>query len=932
MKKNMLKIIAVTALMFAFSLTVYAQVPIYQSSVVNNATSTRMEMTYNVSLANIVPAASAYSVMVNSVSRTVTAVAVSGTKVLLFLVSPVVDDDVMTVSYSRPGINPIQSVTGEQAASLTPQNVTNNVVAVTPVYNDNDGNSYDAIGIGFQIWMKENLKTTKYGDGTSIPNVTDNTTWAGLTSGAYCWYNNNATDYKATYGALYNWYSLDAASNGNKNLCPTGWHVPSDDEWTTLSDYLGGESVAGEKLKEAGTAHWISPNTGTNESGFTALPGGSRYLDGTFNGIMAQGDWWTSTDYHSTNPWMWWIYNYQSNFDNTLVDKEDGFSVRCLQNVPPIAEISGTTAVCKDAAQPYITFTGITGTAPFIFTYTINGGSIQTVTTYTYTIEVPTDTPGTYTYSLVSMQDAYSTVAQTGTAVVTVYPLPTANAGTALGAICQGGTSAALGGSVGGSATGGIWSTTAGGTFNPDPTALNATWTPPGTYIGTATLTLTTTGGSCGTATSNKTITVNQNPAITDMTSTICSGTGFTVTPVNGTNGIVPAGTTYSWAAPVVTGGVTGGMAGAAGPNISGTLTNPGNIVQTATYSVTPLSAGCPGPTFTVTITINPTPSISNGASSLCSGSFTDTPINLANGIVPTGTIYSWPIPSVTGGITGAASGVGQANINGTLNNPGNTSQTVIYTVTPTAGSCTGAIFTRTFTILPTPSINNLTAASCSATPFSVTPANGIDGIVPLGTKYVYLAPVVTGGMTGGTQGFGVANFSGTLINPTNTPQTATYTVSPQFNDMCTGTSFTVTVTVNPIPAVTAMTNMVCSGVGFTLTPVNISNGIVPGGTTYSWPAPSVTGSMDGGAAGAGASNISGNLTNLTGNVQTATYIVTPISVSCTGATFTVTITVNPLLTAPTVGTITQPTCSLATGSVVLSGLPATGTWTLTRN
>ena len=123
------------------------------------------------------------------------------------------------------------------------------------VVQDIDGNNYLTVTIGTQIWMAENLRTTKYNDGTAIPLVTDNTTWANLTTPAYCWYNNDAKTNGSTYGALYNWYSVNT-----KKLCPTGWHVPNDTEWTTLTTYLGGTAVAGGKLKETGTAHWYSPN------------------------------------------------------------------------------------------------------------------------------------------------------------------------------------------------------------------------------------------------------------------------------------------------------------------------------------------------------------------------------------------------------------------------------------------------------------------------------------------------------------------------------------------------------------------------------------------------------------------------------------------------------------------------------------------------
>ena len=153
---------------------------------------------------------------------------------------------------------------------------------------DINGNVYNIVTIGTQTWMAENLKTTKYNDGTAIPNVTVDATWAALTTGAYSDYSNTPAN-STTYGRLYNWYVVDnnpatkVASNGGKNVCPTSWHVPTDAEWTILTTYLGGESIAGGKLKETGTAHWNSPNTGaTNETGFTTLPSGLRYYDGSY--------------------------------------------------------------------------------------------------------------------------------------------------------------------------------------------------------------------------------------------------------------------------------------------------------------------------------------------------------------------------------------------------------------------------------------------------------------------------------------------------------------------------------------------------------------------------------------------------------------------------------------------------------------------------
>jgi len=143
------------------------------------------------------------------------------------------------------------------------------------VMSDCDGNTYDIVKIGDQVWMAHNLMTTKFNDGTEIALVTDATEWAGLESPAYCWYDNQSYNYKEDYGAMYNWFTVNT-----EKLCPFGWHVPSYTEWQALLQPLGN---LGGKLKEAGTAHWLSPNTGaTNSTGFNALPGGDRFYTGSF--------------------------------------------------------------------------------------------------------------------------------------------------------------------------------------------------------------------------------------------------------------------------------------------------------------------------------------------------------------------------------------------------------------------------------------------------------------------------------------------------------------------------------------------------------------------------------------------------------------------------------------------------------------------------
>jgi uncharacterized protein (TIGR02145 family) len=186
-----------------------------------------------------------------------------------------------------------------------------------------------SIKICDQIWMQKNLDVNKYQNGDIIPQVTDPFAWAALTTGAWCWYNNDSATYAATYGKMYNWYAV----NDPRGLAPQGWHIPSNDEWSTLGMCKGDDFVAGGYLKEAGTSHWLAPNTGAdNSSGFTALPGGFRYLDGTFNFITFYGNFWSSTSVNAAEA-MYRGLNY-SDFSlfQSPSNKLNGFSIRCIKN------------------------------------------------------------------------------------------------------------------------------------------------------------------------------------------------------------------------------------------------------------------------------------------------------------------------------------------------------------------------------------------------------------------------------------------------------------------------------------------------------------------------------------------------------------------------------------------------------------------------
>lgn len=202
------------------------------------------------------------------------------------------------------------------------------------IVEDIDGNIYHTVTIGSQVWLLENLKTTKFNDGTPLSNITNNSEWITTQQPAYCWYKNQQS-YKESYGALYNGYVVDYLRNGGKNIAPTGWHVPSSDELGKLCHALDplNTDIA---LKESGTAHWAAPNSGaTNISGFTALPGGFRGVDAIYGSMTESGYWWSTSP--SSGHDGDYLYLLPLYFDETFIgfmhaQKSIGLSIRCIKD------------------------------------------------------------------------------------------------------------------------------------------------------------------------------------------------------------------------------------------------------------------------------------------------------------------------------------------------------------------------------------------------------------------------------------------------------------------------------------------------------------------------------------------------------------------------------------------------------------------------
>jgi uncharacterized protein (TIGR02145 family) len=240
----------------------------------------------------------------------------------------------LTTYYVRAyATNSVGTAYGNEVSFITP--AIHSFLCGTSSVTDVDGNNYNTVQIGTQCWIQSNLKVIKYRNGDSIPTGLSNSAWENITSGAYAIYDNNRVN-DGLYGKLYNHYAV----MDSRGLCPTGWHVPTDGEWTTLETFLGGSSVAGGALKSTATqptpGGWNSSNTGaTNSSGFTAGPGGLRVFDGSFNYLGVYGHWWSSSTSGFSGSFAWSRYLY---FDYSGIDRNNyysrryGFSVRCLRD------------------------------------------------------------------------------------------------------------------------------------------------------------------------------------------------------------------------------------------------------------------------------------------------------------------------------------------------------------------------------------------------------------------------------------------------------------------------------------------------------------------------------------------------------------------------------------------------------------------------
>ena len=441
---------------------------------------------------------------------------------------------------------------------------------------------------------------------------------------------------------------------------------------------------------------------------------------------------------------------------------------------------------------------------------------------------------------------------------------------------------------------------------------------------------------SCGTIVSNySALSINETPSILNNGLTVCSGESFSFSPVNGVPSvanIVPAGTTYSWSAPIVTGGMTGGTAQSGQAVISDVLVNNTSSVQTATYTITPLVGTCPGNTFELVISVNPEPYVNNAIQYVCSGdNFNFLPSNGSGNIVPMGATFSWGLPTTSGGITGASAQNNASSFSQTLTNTTNGVKTATYNITVNYGTCIGNTFTVTLFINPKPIVSALpvTQSICSGNNITNVALSTVF-VVSEEVEYHWTRDNTTNIIGMASNGEGTI-ISGALTNTTNTPQTTTFTVIATTEEGCNSDSYLVTVLVNPSITVSATPSnqTICSG--STINTILMSNPNNVSGVTYSWTRNNTT-NLTGIPNNGTGDTIAGIITNNTNTVQSTTFTITATANGCQTIITNVTITVNPKPTisgAPS----TQTLCggNSITPIVLSSGSGISGTtfsWT----
>ncbi len=833
--------------------------------------------------------------------------------------------------------------------------------------SDYDNNFYPTVSIGIQVWTAKNLVTTHFNDGTNIPYTPVAGSWSALLTPGFCWYAGDDVTNGKIYGALYNWYTVNAG-----NLCPVGWHVPSAEEWNTLSTLLGGQFSAGGKLKETGTTHWNYPNPATNETGFTALPGGVRDETGAFANLQSFGHWW-STNTSSVPNWaiLRILNNVNIYFTLGNADRKVGTSIRCINDFL-LASLTTTTptGITRNSAQSGGNITSDNGSP-----ITVKGVCWNTSPNPTISNTHTNDGSGTGTFtsslsgllaSTIYYVRAYASNSA-GPSYGDEISFTTCASSPIIGTITQPTCIEATGSVVlNGLPPIGTW------TLNRNPdnviltgaeTSTTVTNIPSGSY----TFTVTNESGCASVASSN--VVINPQPStptapiigiITQPTCEVSTGSVMlNGLPSSGTWTLArsPGGVTYTGTETSFTvSGLVSGTYTFSVTNASGcTSTNTGNVIinsQPITPTVTVSNNGpiCSGSSLSLTGGPNEmityawtgpngfssslqSPTVSASATIAMAGAYTLTVTNsngCQNTTTTTVTVNPTPAAPTVDAITQPTCTVPTGSValsglpagNWTIN-PGNISGSTSSTTIPNLSEGT-----YNFIVTSAAGCTSPASANVVITPQPATPTAPLLGTITQPTCTVATGSVAFSGLPAGnwtlTESVGSRFLNGSGTESAFAGLTAgTYTFTVTNANGCISLpSANVTINAQPAiptaPIVGVITNPTC-----TVTTGSVAFSGLP--ETGTWTLKESVGSST--VTGTG---IAGSFSGLAANTYTFTVInangcISPPSENAT-------INAQPATpTAPLVGTITQPTCTVATGSVAFSGLPA-GNWTLTES
>lgn len=670
--------------------------------------------------------------------------------------------------------------------SLTLELDTSNIII------DNDSNNYPIVKIGNQVWLQKNLNSNTYRNGDTIPQVTDSLQWTNLTSGAWCWFNNDSLNYGSIYGKLYNWYAI----NDSRGLAPEAWKIPTEFDWNQLVSTLGGPSLAGEKLKETGTAHWNSPNIASNTSNFTALPAGNRGTDGIFRSIRNIGLWWSSTPFNNLESKSFFLLNFEPTSYLATSPKNNAFSVRCLKNIPNINLISLWST--GDTSQQI----NVTPQQTTTYYATVSNGINTCVDSVKITIPIIDTSITVLDTSATICSNNGSVRLQAGLA--TSYQwlfngVPIPNANSRIDTARQTGLyTVVLTNSIGCSDT----SQSIQVNIFSLPQSPIITANGPTSFCSTSSVILSTTSNnvtyqwynnnnpiSLGT---NSTLSINQSGGYTLGITNSNGCTSFsnlisiTVNPLPSAS-ITYTGTSFctslNTAQPVIRIGTAGGVYGSSPVGLS-LNTNSGAVLPSASspgvYNINytiPASNSCPSVTSstTITITLRPTATISYSGSSFCRA------ISTPQTVIKTGTTggtYS----SIPAGLSINAS---NGAITPSVSNIGN--YTVSYTI-PAANGCASFVTQTNVSIVAAPSatITYLGSPFCKSN-------STLQAVTRTGT---------TGGTYSSTPaGLIINSTTGSILPSSSTAGTYTviYTIPSTSN--CPAVSVNTTVTITAVPS-----------------------------------------------------------------------------------------------------------------------------------